>query len=76
MLGHQYQGKGYGTASLKLVIEDMKSQYNCKEIYLTVIHNNYTAIRAYEKMGFIPTGEIEKAFHDEHVYKLILEESV
>jgi len=42
MLGHQYQGKGYGTASLKLVVEDMKKQYDCKEIYLTVIHDNHT----------------------------------
>ncbi|QTH45261.1 hypothetical protein J4772_13125 [Cohnella sp. LGH] len=27
-----------------------------------------------EKIGFFPTGEIEKAFHEEHVFKLILEE--
>jgi diamine N-acetyltransferase len=74
MLGHQYQGKGYGIASINLVVDDMKKQYNCREIYLTVIHNNYNAIKAYERMGFIATGEIEKAFHDEHVYKLILEE--
>ena len=74
MLGHQYQGKGYGIASLKLVVEEMKKQFNCKEIYLIVIHDNHTAIKVYERIGFIPTGEIEKAFHDEHVYKLILEE--
>ncbi|MFC3800488.1 GNAT family N-acetyltransferase [Cohnella sp. GCM10012308] len=72
MLGHQFQGKGYATASLKLIIDDMNLQYKCKEIYLTVIHDNMNAIKAYEKIGFIPTGEIEKAFHDEHVYKLIL----
>jgi len=74
MLGHQYQGKGYGTASLRLVVEDMKKQYDCKEIYLTVIHDNYAAIKAYERIGFIRTGEIEKAFHEKHVFKLILEE--
>ncbi len=38
------------------------------------IHDNYAAIKAYKRIGFIPTGEVKRAFHEEHVFKLILEE--
>ncbi|WP_010175811.1 GNAT family N-acetyltransferase [Bacillus coahuilensis] len=70
MLGHEFQGKGYGKSAIQLVVEEMIEQYNCDEIYLTVIPENESAIGAYKKMGFERTGEIFTASHDEHVYKL------
>jgi diamine N-acetyltransferase len=72
MLGHAFQGKGYGKPALKAIIDDMVNEYDCKEIYLTVIPFNESAIRVYKALGFEATGEIEKAFHDEHVYCLKL----
>ncbi|ENQ3105728.1 GNAT family N-acetyltransferase [Bacillus cereus] len=72
MLGHQYQGKGYGVPALQIVIDQMSAQYKCKEIYLSVIHDNERAKRIYEKIGFEATGEIEKGHHDELVYCLKL----
>jgi diamine N-acetyltransferase len=72
MLGHQFQGKGYGKPVLRTVIDDMVKHYDCKEIYLTVIPFNENAIRVYKAIGFEPTGEVEKAFHDEDVYCLKL----
>ncbi|MDF2039365.1 GNAT family N-acetyltransferase [Cytobacillus oceanisediminis] len=70
MLGHQFQGKGYGIPAIKLVIKEMKEMYACDEIYLSVIKENEPAIRVYEKVGFEPTGEIFQAFHPEPIYKL------
>lgn len=70
MLGHQHQGKGYGKASLKAVLDEMAEMYGCKEIYLTTAPGNEPAIRVYEKLGFKPTGESFKAFVEEHVYRL------
>ncbi|MGN7298926.1 GNAT family N-acetyltransferase [Ferdinandcohnia sp. SAFN-114] len=70
MLGHRYQGKGYGTPVLNAIIEDMVSAYQCEEIYLSVIYNNERAIRTYEKAGFIPTGEVEEGHHPEPIYCL------
>src|SRR5690606_31370251 len=63
MLGHQFQGKGYGTPVLQAIIEDMVKTHKCEEIYLSVINNNERAIRIYEKAGFKPTGEIEEGHH-------------
>ncbi|HDX9578064.1 TPA: GNAT family N-acetyltransferase [Bacillus pseudomycoides] len=72
MLGHQYQGNGYGVPALQAVIAEMSEQYKCKEIYLSVIHDNEPAKRIYEKVGFKATGEIEQGHHDELVYCLKL----
>lgn len=74
MLGHAFQGKGYGMPILNAVIEEMIEMYDCAEIYLSVIYNNEAAKRIYEKAGFKPTGEIEKGHHPEPIYKLIVNE--
>jgi diamine N-acetyltransferase len=72
MLGHQYQGKGYGVPILKLVLDEMVNTYQCKEIYLSVIHDNERAKQIYEKVGFKPTGKVEQGHHPEPVYCLQL----
>lgn len=46
-----YQGKGYGTEAIKLLINKAK-QMNLKKIYLEVRPDNIRAVRAYEKCGF------------------------
>ncbi|MFS0821911.1 GNAT family N-acetyltransferase [Bacillus sp. 1P02SD] len=73
MLGHQFQGKGYGAPVLNAIIKDMVDTYQCNEIYLSVIHNNERAIRTYEKAGFKPTGEVEQGHHPEPIYCLKIE---
>ncbi|NHM32245.1 GNAT family N-acetyltransferase [Neobacillus terrae] len=37
MLGHAFQGKGYGVPVLKAIIEEMKEAYQPEEIYLAGI---------------------------------------
>ncbi|WP_271755166.1 GNAT family N-acetyltransferase [Cohnella sp. JJ-181] len=72
MLGHQFHGRGYGVPMLKAIINEMVEVFSCKEIYLSVIHDNARAIGICEKVGFRPTGDIEKGFHDEPIYCLKL----
>lgn len=76
MLGHQYQGIGYGVPVLKAVIDSMVQTYKCEEIFLSVIHDNERAKQIYEKVGFRPTGEIEEGHHPELVYCLKLKNYV
>ncbi|MFC4408819.1 GNAT family N-acetyltransferase [Chungangia koreensis] len=72
MLGHQFQGKGYGAPVLQAIIDDMVQAYQCDSIYLSVIEDNERAIRVYEKLGFRPTGEVVLGHHPEPVYCLTL----
>lgn len=50
-----YQGKGYGTKAIKLLINKAR-RINLKKIYLEVRPDNVRAIRAYEKCGFKKAG--------------------
>ncbi|KGR73578.1 GNAT family N-acetyltransferase [Ureibacillus manganicus] len=72
MIGHNYQGKGYGIPVINAIIEDMINTHQCKSIYLSVIHDNERAIRLYEKVGFEPTGEVEEGHHPEPIYCLTI----
>jgi diamine N-acetyltransferase len=69
MLGHQFQGKGYGKAALSVILDDMITEYACEEIYLTVVPENEAAIRVYKALGFERTGEVFKSFVEEDVYR-------
>ncbi|MDO8676604.1 MAG: GNAT family N-acetyltransferase [Candidatus Azambacteria bacterium] len=50
-----YQGKGYGTEAIKLLINKAR-RTNLKKIYLEVRPSNIRAIKAYEKCGFRKIG--------------------
>lgn len=69
MIDRKHQGQGYGTQALSLIVEEMKSEYNCNEIYLSTDPENARAKHVYEKIGFVSTGEI---WYDEELYVLKL----
>lgn len=52
-----FQGKGLGTIMLEALIERLKMEYDCEEVYLSVYEDNVVAIRMYEKAGFCFNGE-------------------
>lgn len=55
----KYQGKGYGTAALKLWKEELRENFGPRiHAELWTNNNNSDAIKLYEKMGFI--------FHHHH----------
>ena len=56
MIDYKYQGKGYGTAAIRLVIEEMKKDENCDVIYLSTEPENQRAKRIYTTLGFKETG--------------------
>ena len=67
MIDVNEQGKGYGTAFLPLVVEQIRSQYHCGDVYVTVSEENERAVRLYEKAGFVRTEEMDE---EERVYVL------
>ena len=64
MIDRRYQGKGYGTDALRLIISDLEKerQYGCVEV--CVNKKDSAALRVYEKNGFIDTGYVDEAAAD------------
>lgn len=67
MIDVDYQGRGYGTQALPLILEEMYALYGKQDIYLTLERENTRAVHLYEKFGFRPTGEMDGS---EEVYLL------
>lgn len=59
MIGADHQGKGYGRAALKTIIEYLKQQPDVKQIRLSYVPGNEIAESLYRKVGFEATGEID-----------------
>src|ERR1035437_574281 len=53
----EQQGKGFGKAGLKYVIDYARDNH-FKRVYLTVNKNNIKAIKTYEKTGFVRTESV------------------
>ncbi len=70
MIGEDFQGRGYGKESLKLLVDRLYKEYNRNEIYISVYDNNILAIRMYEKVGFKFNGELD--INGEKIMKLEL----
>lgn len=50
------RGKGIGTSATKLMVAYGFKTLGLHKIYLRVFHNNVSAIKAYEKAGFVYEG--------------------
>jgi RimJ/RimL family protein N-acetyltransferase len=60
LIGSSYRGKGYGTESLRMVVDYAFNEINMKKVKLTVFDFNTAARRCYEKVGFVVTGESKR----------------
>ena len=58
MFPEEYQGKGYGTQAIKQIIQLAKDSGKYDFIILDYVPGNEIAKHVYEKLGFLPTGEI------------------
>ena len=60
MIDARFQGKGYGTAALRLILSALEKErkYDCAEV--CVKKNDTAALRVYEKVGFVDTGYIDE----------------
>lgn len=68
LIDEQFQGKGYGTAATKLVLDRMKKDGRYHKVVLCYIEGNDTAKKLYEQFGFVETDRDE----DEIVMELLL----
>ena len=59
MIDRRYQGRGYGTEALRLILSELEAErkYDCVEV--CVKRDDTPALRLYEKLGFIDTGYVD-----------------
>jgi len=70
MIDATHQGRGYGRAAMKLLLEMIPKRYpRCRTIKLTCFRDNENAAALYESLGFEATGETDEMFH-EPIYAL------
>ena len=64
MIDGRFQGKGFGTAALRMLLSELEKErkYGCVEV--CVKKNDEAALRLYEKTGFVDTGYIDEEVPD------------
>ena len=59
LIDSRFQGKGYGTEALRLILSELETErkYDCVEV--CVKKDDLAALHVYEKVGFVDTGYID-----------------
>lgn len=55
LIDERFQGKGYGSAATKLVLDRMKEDGRYQKVVLCYIEGNDAAKKLYEQFGFVET---------------------
>ncbi len=60
MIDRRYQGKGYGSEALRLILAELAAErkYGCVEV--CVKKDDAAALRVYEKAGFADSGYVDE----------------
>ena len=58
MFPMEYQNKGYGTQALRQIIQLARESQKYDYLLIDCVPENTLARHVYEKLGFVPTGEI------------------
>ena len=58
MVDRRYQGKGYGRAAMRLLLDRLRTIPGCDEVAISYEPENDVARRLYASCGFRETGEI------------------
>lgn len=56
MVDREHQGRGYGTAALRLVLDRLAADPACPDVLIGYEPENAVAARLYTKLGFEPFG--------------------
>jgi diamine N-acetyltransferase len=59
MIAGEHQGRGYGRAALRLVIDRVRSLPGARELLTSCVPGEGSPRPFYEALGFAATGEVE-----------------
>ncbi len=60
MIDQRYQGKGYGSQALELILKELKKEHHYDHVEVCVKKTDEVAINLYKKYGFVDSGYIDK----------------
>jgi diamine N-acetyltransferase len=58
MVDHRFQGRGYGRAAMRLLLDRLRATPDCDEVAISYEPENEVARRLYASCGFRETGEV------------------
>ena len=64
MIDQRYQGKGYGSAALALILDELRKEGRYDHVEVCVKKDDTAAIRLYGKHGFADSGYIDEDVPD------------
>ena len=64
MIDQRHQGKGYGSAALKLILDELRKEAHYDHVELCVKKDDIEAIQLYEKHGFVDSGYVDEDMPD------------
>ena len=64
MIDGRYQGRGYGSAALALILELLREEGRYDHVEVCVKKEDTAAIRLYEKHGFVDSGYVDEDLPD------------
>ena len=64
MIDRRYQGRGYGTAALELILDALRREGRYDHVEVCVKKEDAEAIRLYEKHGFVDSGYVDEEVPD------------
>lgn len=67
----EFCNKGFGTEALKLLIDLCNKELNLKKLKLRVLADNLSAIKCYEKVGFITHKSNEEVNDGEKIIEMV-----
>lgn len=60
MIDQRYQGMGYGSAALGLILDELRKEAHFDHVEVCVKKKDAAAIHIYEKYGFVDSGYIDE----------------
>lgn len=64
MIDQRYQGNGYGSIALGLILDELRKEKHYDHVEVCVKKEDAGAIRLYEKHGFVDSGYIDEDVPD------------
>ncbi|MGN0985112.1 MAG: GNAT family N-acetyltransferase [Candidatus Enterenecus sp.] len=59
LIDRRYQGRGFGERAARLALDEMRADGRYDQVCLCYVEGDEPARRLYEKLGFVPTGEVD-----------------